>query len=95
MFLITSEFQLFKGYFTRNWPLLAPDAGLVTLGFAMVVLGVSILGNLNKEATSQESLGTAFWRIVISAGILVALLGILNILAVSTVAPSFFFSEHC
>lgn len=81
VFLITSEIQLFKGYFARNWPLLAPDSGLVTLGSAMVVLGVSILGNLNKEATSQESLGTAFWRIVISAGILVALLGLLNIVA--------------
>lgn len=49
----------------------------------MVVLGVSVLGNLNKQATSQESLGTPFWRIVIGGGILVAILGLLNIIAVS------------
>jgi hypothetical protein len=49
----------------------------------MIALGVSTLGNLNKEATSQQSLGTAFWRIVIAGGILVAILGILNIIVVS------------
>lgn len=89
VFLIVSEIQIFKGYFTRNWPLLAPSSGLVTLGCAMIVLGVSILGNLNKEATSQESLGFAFWRIVISGGILVAILGLLNIVAVSLFPPAF------
>ena len=70
-------------YFTKNWPLLGPLSGLVTLGSTMIVVGVSILGNLNKQATSQESLGYAFWRIVIAAGILVAILGFLNIAAVS------------
>ncbi|KAI9887598.1 MAG: hypothetical protein M1823_000582 [Watsoniomyces obsoletus] len=80
LFLITSEIQLFKSYFAKNWPLLSPSSGLVTLGVIMVVLGVSTLGNLNKEATSQASLGTSFWRIVISAGILVAILGLLNII---------------
>ncbi|KAI9789687.1 MAG: hypothetical protein M1816_005862 [Peltula sp. TS41687] len=81
IFLIVSELPLFKSYYTKNWPLLSQSSGLVTLGAAMVVLGVSILGNLNKEATSQESLGTAFWRIVISSGVLVSLLGFLNIIA--------------
>ena len=49
----------------------------------MIVLGVSILGNMNKQATSQASLGLPYWRIVISTGILVAILGILNVIAVS------------
>ena len=47
----------------------------------MITLGVSILGNLNKEATSQTSLGTPMWRCVISAGILNSIFGIINIFA--------------
>ena len=47
----------------------------------MIILGVSILGNLNKEATSEDSLGTAYWRIVISSGILACILGLVNIFA--------------
>jgi len=49
----------------------------------MVILGVSILGNLNKEATSQESLGLAFWRIVIASGVIVIVVGAANIVLVS------------
>lgn len=47
----------------------------------MIIVGVSVLGNLNKEATSQKSLGTSYWRIVISSGILVLILGVANIFA--------------
>ncbi|KAK2753927.1 hypothetical protein FQN54_007286 [Arachnomyces sp. PD_36] len=81
VFLIVSELPIFRGYFQRNWPLIGQDAGFVTLGVTMVILGVSTLGNLNKEATSQESLGLAFWRIVISAGIVVLVIGVVNIFA--------------
>lgn len=49
----------------------------------MIVLGNNILGNLNKEATSQKSLGLPFWRVVIGSGIVVFSLGFLNIIAVS------------
>lgn len=84
VFLLVSELSLFRGFFARNWPLLSPAHGFVTLALAMIVLGVNMLGNLNKEATSQESLGLAFWRIVISSGILVFILGWLNLVAVST-----------
>ncbi|KAI9873348.1 MAG: hypothetical protein M1830_000512 [Pleopsidium flavum] len=80
IFLIISEFPIFRSYFIRNWPLLSPNSGFVTLGVAMIILGVSILGNLNKEATSQESLGLAFWRIVISSGIVVIVLGFINVI---------------
>jgi hypothetical protein len=45
----------------------------------MIVLGNNILGNLNKEATSQKSLGLAFWRIVISSGIVVLVMGFVNV----------------
>ncbi|KAL8948247.1 MAG: hypothetical protein Q9183_007704 [Haloplaca sp. 2 TL-2023] len=47
----------------------------------MTIVGVSVLGNLNKEATSQKSLGTSYWRIVISSGIIVIIMGVANIFA--------------
>ncbi len=53
------------------------------LGFAMLFLGNGVLGNMNKQATSQDSLGLPFWRIVIAAGIIVLVMGLVNILAVS------------
>lgn len=87
VFLIVSEFPLFRSYFVRNWPLLSPNSGFVTLGVAMIILGVSILGNLNKEATSEGSLGLAFWRIVISSGIVVIILGFINVASVSPTHP--------
>lgn len=49
----------------------------------MIILGVSVLGNLNRPAMGQEDLGLAFWRIVISSGILAMVFGVLNVLAVS------------
>ncbi|KAF2399042.1 hypothetical protein EJ06DRAFT_68309 [Trichodelitschia bisporula] len=81
MFLVVSECSIFKQYFARNWPLLSPAHGFNFLGLAMVILGNNILGNLNKEATSQKSLGMAFWRIVIGSGIIVFTLGFVNIIA--------------
>lgn len=84
VFLIITELPLFRNYIARNWPLFSPSSGFVTLGITMIVLGVSILGNLNKEATSQKSLGKSFWQIVISSGILVVILGVVNLFAVST-----------
>jgi len=80
-FLIVSELCLFPGYFERNWPLLSPTHGFVMLSLMMVILGLDILGNLNKAANSQAALGLAFWRVVISAGILIFILGFINLLA--------------
>ncbi|KAG8527988.1 uncharacterized protein KY384_006904 [Bacidia gigantensis] len=79
--LIVTEVNLFRRYIATNWPLLSPIHGFVTLGVIMIILGVSVLGNLNKEATSQQSLGTPMWRCVISAGILACIFGIVNIFA--------------
>lgn len=83
MFLLTSELSLFRPYFARNWPLLSPEHGFVTLALFMIVLGINMLGNLNKEATSQDSLGLAFWRIVIASGIIIFIMGWINLIAVS------------
>jgi len=49
----------------------------------MVVVGLNMLGNLNKEATSQKSLGLPMWRILIASGILSLVIGTFNIAAVS------------
>ncbi|KAL8681383.1 MAG: hypothetical protein Q9224_006859 [Gallowayella concinna] len=81
MFLMITETPLFARYILHSWPLLSPTHGFVTLGTLMIIVGVSVLGNLNKEATSQRSLGTSYWRIVISSGILVLILGFTNIFA--------------
>lgn len=48
----------------------------------MIVLGVSVVGNLNNESFSHEALGMAFWRIIASAGILSMTMGIVNFGAV-------------
>ena len=79
IFLVISECGLFRGYFARNWPLLSHSSGFITLGLLMLMTGVSVLGNLNKEATSEKNLGKSFWQIVIAAGILVFIMGIINI----------------
>ncbi|KAF2745661.1 hypothetical protein M011DRAFT_469328 [Sporormia fimetaria CBS 119925] len=81
LFLIISECSLFRGYFARNWPLLSPAHGFVSLGCAMMVIGLNLLGNMNKEATSQESLGLPFWRLLVASGILAIVIGFFNVVA--------------
>ncbi|KAF2833387.1 hypothetical protein CC86DRAFT_279307 [Ophiobolus disseminans] len=81
LFLIVSECSLFRGFFSRNWPLLSPAHGFVTLGCAMMGIGLNMLGNLNKEATSQKSLGLPFWRLLVASGILAIIIGFFNIVA--------------
>lgn len=88
VFLVVSECSLFRGYFARNWPLLSPSHGFVTLGVAMIVLGLNMLGNMNKEATSKESLGLPFWRLLVASGILALIIGTFNIIAVSQMNPA-------
>ena len=81
MFLVISECSLFRSYFARNWPLLSPSHGFVSLGCATTVLGLNMLGNMNKEATSQQSLGLPFWRLLVASGILAIVIGVFNIIA--------------
>lgn len=74
---------MIQGYFDRNWPLLGQDAGFITLAAAMMILGIGVLSNLNTKATSQESLGLAFWRVILSAGILAMVMAGVNVVSVS------------
>ncbi|KAM5455669.1 hypothetical protein MaudCBS49596_001570 [Microsporum audouinii] len=78
-FLIVSELSVFRSYFNRNWPLLGEDSGFVTLGTAMVLLGISTLGDLNNEATRQGAIGLPFWRLILGAGIISIVIGAANI----------------
>ncbi|KAL0263011.1 hypothetical protein SLS55_001986 [Diplodia seriata] len=81
LFLIASEACLFRSYFRKNWPLFSPEHGFVALGLAMILLGVNTLGNLNKDATSAANLGMPFWSVVISSGVIILVLGFVNIVA--------------
>lgn len=85
MFLLVSEFSFFQGYFARYWPLFSSEHGFVALAIAMLVLGTDILGNLNKQSNSQEALGLAFWQITIASGIIIFILGWINLVAVSSI----------
>lgn len=80
VFLVISECAIFKSWYQTNWPVLSNSHSFNFLGLAMVVLGINILGNLNKEATSQKSIGLPFWRVVIGSGIVVFTMGWINIL---------------
>ena len=79
--MIITETPLFKAYFSRNWPLFSPQSGFVMLGVAQLLLGNGILANLNKTNASQENLGMAFWRLIIGSGIIIFVMGLINILA--------------
>ncbi|KAK2748733.1 hypothetical protein FQN57_000314 [Myotisia sp. PD_48] len=80
MFLIISDLNIFAGYFNRNWPLFGQDSGFFASGAVTVLLGMSTLGNLNNEATSTDSLGLPFWRVIIAAGIVTIVIGVVNII---------------
>ncbi|KAJ5368659.1 uncharacterized protein N7496_008419 [Penicillium cataractarum] len=79
--LIISELPFFRGFFNRQYPMFGEEAGFYALAGIMMILGVSILGNLNSKAMSQDNLGLAFWRIIISAGILAMVVSLVNVLA--------------
>ncbi|KAG9534186.1 hypothetical protein KCU84_g25349, partial [Aureobasidium melanogenum] len=70
------------------WPLLSLEHGFVGLASAMIILGMHVLACLNNSSNSKKHLGLAFWRVVIMAGILNLILGILNLVA------SYVFRDH-
>ncbi|KAF2864006.1 hypothetical protein K470DRAFT_254331 [Piedraia hortae CBS 480.64] len=81
LFLFTSELPIFQSYFARSWPLLSLSHGFVALSVAMIFLGINMLGNLNDAALNKESLGLTFWRVVIGSGILIFILGFINLIS--------------
>ncbi|PGH08265.1 hypothetical protein AJ79_06051 [Helicocarpus griseus UAMH5409] len=98
IFLILSEIAdrspgFLEPYFQDNWPLLALKSGFVTLGIAMILLGISTLGCLNRRDVSQqendletakdafrEKMRYVLWQAAMGAGIVTILFGFVNIL---------------
>ncbi|EFQ98803.1 hypothetical protein MGYG_01819 [Nannizzia gypsea CBS 118893] len=78
-FEAVTHVAIFKAYFDRNWPLLGEDSGFVTLGSAMVLLGISTLGELNSPASRQKEIGLPFWKLILGAGVVSIVIGSLNI----------------
>jgi hypothetical protein len=83
LFLILSEFPMIRfirNYFERNWPAVGPEAGLGWLGTGMAVIGCNLLGKLNQAAFDTKNLGDSFRQLVMAAGILNLIFGVLNLL---------------
>ncbi|KAI9155390.1 hypothetical protein HJFPF1_07973 [Paramyrothecium foliicola] len=83
IFLIVSEFpviRFLKNYFERTWPAVGPKAGLGWLGTGMVVVGCNLLGKLNQAAFDSKKMGDPFRQLVMAAGILNLIFGVLNVL---------------
>lgn len=83
LLLIVSELppsKLVRDYFRRAWPVISDQHGTAWLGFAMVIIGCDILGNLNKPARVLKNIDSHFLRLVLAASVLSVTLGILNVL---------------
>lgn len=80
LFLILSELNLFKSYFSRNWPLFSPRHGFVMLGLVQLFLGITIFSELSHREARQAKLGMPFWRLTLAAGILMTIMSVINIL---------------
>jgi hypothetical protein len=83
LFLILSEFPMvrfLKNYFQRAWPAVGPEAGLGWLGTGMAVIGCNLLGKLNQPAFDSKKMGDSFRQLVMAAGILNLIFGVLNVM---------------
>jgi hypothetical protein len=49
-----------------------------------VCVGFALLGNLNEDFASKESIGTAFNTLLLASGVVVTALGVLVYIAVSS-----------
>ncbi|KAL2019455.1 hypothetical protein VTK56DRAFT_9660 [Thermocarpiscus australiensis] len=83
IFLFLSEINLkfFRGWYMKNWPVLGPEHSLAWLGMALVIMGCDIMADLVKPAYSIDTIGLAWWRVILAAGILSLTFGFFNILA--------------
>ncbi|KAL2264136.1 hypothetical protein VTK26DRAFT_1657 [Humicola hyalothermophila] len=80
LFLSELNLKFFRNWFARNWPVLGPDHSLAWLGLAMIIIGCQMLGDLVKPAYESDTIGLAFWRCIVAAGILSLTFGVFNII---------------
>lgn len=87
--LIISELPIFPRYFDRDWPLFGRESGFTTLAAVLVILGVDLLGDLadnncNDDCQNNDPISASLSRIILSAGILALVMGVINLVAVSS-----------
>ncbi|PGH32628.1 hypothetical protein GX50_04603, partial [[Emmonsia] crescens] len=78
-FLVISELGLFERWFEENWGCFCRHSSFLALGVAMLFLGMSIIGCLNREDLNKDAIGLTFWRLVLGAGIIAIVFGFVNI----------------
>jgi hypothetical protein len=78
---------VFENFFIRFAPQLSKSATFVPLSLIMMIMGVSLLGNLNNKDYSVDNMGMPAWRVVASAGIMAMTMGIFNFMAVRFPSP--------
>lgn len=59
----------------------------------MLVLGISILGNLNNKVMTAKEIGTVYWQIIASAGFVAIVVAALNVIAVSPRRPGLLYLD--
>ncbi|KLJ10144.1 hypothetical protein EMPG_14457 [Blastomyces silverae] len=79
MFLIISEVGFFEAWFREYWGCFGRHSSFLALGIAMVLLGISTIGCLNREDLNKDTIGFTFWQLVLGAGIITIVFGFINI----------------
>lgn len=59
----------------------------------MLVLGISLLGNLNNKVMTKKEIGTVYWQIIASAGFVAIVVAALNVIAVSPRRPGLLYLD--
>ncbi|KAG5297626.1 hypothetical protein I7I48_06794 [Histoplasma ohiense] len=78
-FLITSEVAFFEDWFLEYWGLFGKHSSFLALGIAMILLGISTIGCLNRADMNKDAIGSTFWQLVLGAGIISIVFGFVNI----------------
>ncbi|KAK5989339.1 hypothetical protein PT974_10854 [Cladobotryum mycophilum] len=81
--LVVSELafaEFIRVYLRRTWPVLSDHHGISWLGGGMLIIGCNVLGALNRSEEDSKKLNGPFSSLVLAAGILSFVFGVLNIL---------------
>ncbi|KAH7311678.1 hypothetical protein B0I35DRAFT_70113 [Stachybotrys elegans] len=79
--LIVTEFPIIntvRDFFRESLPMLGPDSGLGALSLCLCVIGCNLLSKLNQPAYDTRNLADAFRQLIMAAGILNLVFGLLN-----------------
>ncbi|OJD11773.1 hypothetical protein AJ78_07518 [Emergomyces pasteurianus Ep9510] len=79
IFLIISEVGFFEAWFHEYWGCFGRHSSFLALGVAMVLLGISTIGCLNRKDMNKDAIGLTFWQLVLGAGVIAIVFGFVNI----------------